>query len=741
MCLLKEHVKIIGRRRFYWRRKDRQGGQMDKIFAFLIKHKWIVIGFFAVVSVAALIGVSAVETNFDISAFMPENADSVEGSAIEEEAFHTARKAYVLLEDKENWHVLALQEDIKAMDGVKDVEWMDDMLDVYTPEAFLSEEALEKYKKGNATILVVELVEFDEEAVNAAITDITAMMQEGEYFGGQPVVLDELRITIGAEMPVYLIIAGAILIVLLAVSLSSYIAPLLCILNIGVAILLNYGTNFIAKNEVSFLTIAIAAVLQLAVSMDYSIFLIHRFEEEMEKHGGDTKGAMVTAMRTTLTAISSSALTDCAGFLALIFMHNQIGADLGIVLAKGVAISLVVSVTLLPCLMMVMHKLGKRRHRVLMPSLKKVAKPLVKMRYVLVAVVIVASVPMIIASNRLEYYYTTEDFMPDDTPPVVATRKIGETFGSTDAVNVIYKQEMNVFERDAMAEIEALPGVRETEGLSSNASLGTPELFLPDELKEAYIGGEYRRFSVTMERNMNNDKLFGTIDDIRAIADETLGESYVTGGHAGAADMASTAEWDNMVVELLTMAFIFVILLIAYRSLLVPVFLVLVIKAAIYINMGIGYFMGEELVFLTPVLVGAIQLGATVDYAILFTSRYFEFRHKAVSAKQAVTQTIAAASRPMMTSVLTFFFTTLSITIVSSLKATREITGVVGRGALISYAVIIFALPALFVLFDKPLRATTWEFIKARRIQKGSATRRSKGKRKLPKGDDSYETV
>ena len=195
-----------------------------------------------------------------------------------------------------------------------------------------------------------------------------------------------------------------------------------------------------------------------------------------------------------------------------------------------------------------------------------------------------------------------------------------------------------------------------------------------------------------------------------AAAGGALGEVYVTGSYAGAADMASTSAWDTVAVEFISMAFIFTILLIAYRSLLVPVFLVLVIKAAIYINVGINYFTGEEMIFLTPVLVGSIQLGATVDYAILFTSRYFEFRHKILDAKQAVTQTISAAARPMLTSVLTFFFATLSITVVSSVKATREIATVVGRGALISYAVILFALPVLFILFDKPLMAATWEF-------------------------------
>lgn len=696
---------------------------LDKFFAFLIKHKIIVIVVFAVLSAAAFIGVSQVETSFDISAFMPGNANSVAGSSIEEEEFSTADKAYILLEDKQNWHVLKLKEDIAQLEGISSVEWMDETLDVYTPEAFLSQDALENYKKGNATILIVTFTEGDEDVVNAAIADIGALMGEGEYFGGQPVVLDELRILIGEEMPVYLMIAGVILIGLLAISLSSYIAPILCMVNIGVAILLNYGSNFMIKENVSFLTIALAAVLQLAVSMDFSIFLIHRFEEDLQKNGGsDVTGAMSSSIRTTLTAISSSALTDCAGFMALVFMQNQIGADLGIVLTKGVLISLITSVTLLPCLILLTYKFGKKSHRVLIPSFKKIAKPLVKSRYVLIVLVIILVIPMILATGRQEYYYTAENFMPEDTKPIVATEKIGETFGMTDAVNVLYKKEMSVYERDAMDAIAKLDHIREVGGLSDNVPIGVPESFLPEAAKDAYVGENYRRFTVTTERDLDNKTLFGTVDAIRDTAGEILGEVYITGGHASASDMASTAARDNRVVELLTMGFIFVILLIAFKSMLVPVFLVMVIKAAIYINIGISYFAGEEMIFLTPVLVGAIQLGATVDYAILFTSRYFEIRHKSVTARQAAIDTISSASKPMLTSVLTFFFTTLSITVVSSIKATVEVSAVIGRGSLISFAVIMFALPALFVLFDKPLRATTWEFRKAKKIRNKGMT-------------------
>ena len=686
---------------------------MNRFFIFLVKHKFFVIAFFLLICIPAFAGIGLVETNYEIATFMPEDANSVAGTNIEEVEFSTSTKGYILLEDEENWEVMALIERIETISGVSGVDWMDDTLDIYTPESFLSEDALAQYKKGNATILIVEFSEgVSQQVTDSAIQEISDLMEQGEYFGGSPVVINELRTLLEQEQFVYLILAGGILVALLAVSLSSYIAPILCIINIGIAILLNYGTNFLVKDQVSFLTVAIAAIFQLAVSMDYSIFLIHRFEEDLQLLGGDVNQAMVSSMQATLTAISSSALTDCAGFVALIFMQNQIGADLGIVLSKGVIISLIVSITFLPCLMLATYKLGKKKHRVLLPSFKKLSGPLVKYRYILLGAVIVILIPMVIASQHQEYYYTTEEFMPEDTDPIIATQKIGEIFGTTNTVNVLYQKDQAVFEQSAIEAIEAIDNIRSVSSISDSVETGVPESFLPDALKNAYIGDEYRRFTVTVEQDLNNDDLFSTIENLRSVAGEYLGEVYVTGSYAGATDMASTSEWDNVVVEFISIAFIFVILLIAYRSLLIPVFLVIVIKAAIYINVGINYMTGEEMIFLTPVFVGSIQLGATVDYAILFTSRYFEFRQKTLDASRAVLQTIQAAIRPMLTSVLTFFFATLSITIVSSIKATREIATVVGRGALISFVVILFALPALFILFDRPLMMTTFQFRK-----------------------------
>ncbi|MDD5016827.1 MAG: MMPL family transporter [Eubacteriales bacterium] len=686
---------------------------MNRLFSFLIKHKYWVIAFFVLICIPAVMGMRLVGTNFEISTFMPGDANSVTGSIISEEEFSTAMRAYVYLKDKENWQTLALKERIESIDGVYKVDWMDDVLDIYTPEEFLSKSALEQYKKGNATILITEFGEdVAQEVTDSAIRQISDLMEDGEYFGGQPVVLNEMRELLDNEQAVYLIIAGGILIILLAISLSSYMAPLLCIINIGIAILLNYGTNFIIKDEVSFLTMGIAAILQLAVSMDYSIFLIHRFEEDLQVLNGDVDASMVSSMRATLTAISSSAMTDCAGFIALIFMQNAIGADLGLVLSKGVIFSLIVSITFLPCLILATYKAGKKKHRVFLPSFKKLSGPLIKYRYVLLALVIVILIPAFIANGQQDYYYTTEEFMPDDTEPIIATKLVGETFGTTDSVYVLYKKDMAAYEPAAIEAIESICNIREVGGISDSVQVGIPESFLPEELKDAYIGEQYRRFTVTLERDLGNDALFSAIGSIRDTAGEYLGEVYLTGAYASAADMASTAEWDNVAVEFISMAFIFIILLIAYRSLLIPVFLVIVIKAAIYINVGINAFFGDPMIFLTPVLVGSIQLGATVDYAILFTSRYFEFRHKVLDAKEAVRQTMIAAVRPMLTSVLTFFFATLSITLVSSIKATREIATVIGRGALISLVVILFALPALFIAFDKALMATTLEFRK-----------------------------
>ena len=647
------------------------------------------------------------KTSFDIAVFMPGDANSIAGTAIEEQEFSTAARAYVLLDDKENWQMVALKERIGQVKGVSSVSGMDDVLDIYTPEAFLSEEALSEYKQGGAMILIISFSgEADSGEVNAAISEITSLMEDGEYFGGAPVIFSELRALLDEEQFLYLLIAGGILILLLFISLPSYLAPLLCIFNIGVAILFNYGTNFLVRGQVSFLTVAIGAILQLAVSMDYSIFLIHRFEEERAA-GGSLEAVMSRAMRATLTAISSSALTDGAGFVALMFMQNLIGMDLGLVLCKGVIFSLLISLTFLPCLILATYGLGKREHRMLIPSFKKLSGPIVKYRYIFLAIAVIAIVPAIIVYGKQGYYYTSDNFMPGDTASIIATEKISETFGTTETVNVLYPKDQATMEPKAIEAIKAIENIRDVTGISDTVETGIPESFWPEALKTAYIGEDYRRFTVTLESGLDNAAIFAAVDGVRDAAQQVFGEAYVTGSYATATDMASTAARDNMLVEIISAIFIFVIVMIAFKSLAIPVLLVLVIKAAIYINVGINYFTGQEMIFLTPVFVGAIQLGATVDYAILLTSRYLEFRSRTLDAKAAMRQAIGAATRPMLTSVLTFYLATLSITLISSIKATREIATIVGRGALISFVVIMFMLPALFVLFDRPVCATT----------------------------------
>jgi len=690
---------------------------MNSLFRFFVRHKYLVIACVLLACGASVLGIPLEKTSFEMSDFMPKGANSAAGGEIEAREFSSCAQGYLLLENKENWRAEALKKRIEAIDGVKSVQWMDDTLDIYTPEAFLSEDVLSRFKKGDCTIMVISFEggsrsDFSEDAVS----EIGSLLEDGEYFGGQPVILSELRQTLHREQRLYLLIAGAILLGILAVSLSSYMAPLLCILNIGIAIVLNYGTNFLVRSQVSFLTVAIAAILQLAISMDFSIFLIHRFEEDLKNGGGNVSMAMVSSMRATLTAISSSALTDCAGFAALMFMQNQIGLDIGIVLCKGVVFSLITSLTFLPCAILATYGVGKRSHRVLMPSLGRLSDPLIKYRFVLLGVAAAALIPGIIGSQNLRYYYTSDKFMPEDAKPIVATEKISDTFGTTDTVHVLYRRTYAGEEEAAVRQIGALDSVREVSAYSNSEAAAVPDAFIPDAFKDAYIGDTYRRFTVTLRGGLDNDTLFAAIGDIRGIARSHFGDdSYVTGSYASAADMASTAKTDNMAVDVISVLFIFLIVMAAFKSLLIPVFLVAVIKAAIYINVGWGFYFGEDMIFITPVLVNSIQLGATVDYAILFTSRYVEFRWQSGDAKTAVRQAIAASTKPMLTSVLTFYFATLSITTVSSIKATREIASVVGRGALISFVVIMFALPALFILFDRPLRATTFSLRERRK--------------------------
>jgi predicted RND superfamily exporter protein len=572
---------------------------------------------------------------------------------------------------------------------------------------FMQPEVREMFLHGDSALLQVYFRENSRaESTMEAVKMIRNIIGDGTLFGGEPAIMYDMQETTSREMLYYIIIGFTTIFLILSASMTSFIEPLLFLVSVGVAVVLNLGTNVI-KGEISFVTASIAAVMQLGISMDYSIFLLHRYEEEKKKYP-DVKDAMVSAISKTFISVLSSALTTIAGFIALMAMKNGIGSDLGFVLAKGILLSLVVTMSVLPCLILIFGKYAdKHRHKPLIPSFEKSSRWLVKLRWVFLAIIIIVAVPSFLAQRNLDYYYSTRYYLPESARSVKDTNEISSVLGVNEYAYVIIPDEGRSAERQVMDRILSIPAVDSVSGLSEQVDAGIPDTYIPDELKGTYVKDGYRYFQVMLSTPADDPETFRAIDTIRETLGESFNEYYVTGSPALTRDLAGLVDKDMRNVSIVSISLILLIVAFSFMSLSIPFILVLAIELAIWINLSIPYFQGTAVSSITSIVISAIQLGATVDYAILFTSRYRENIGVIGNRLEAIRQTIADTGRSILTSALTMIAATLGIAFIASIKTTGELTLMIARGAAISMAMIFFGLPSLFMIFGKLIDRTT----------------------------------
>ncbi|SFP69957.1 hypothetical protein SAMN05444406_102132 [Caldicoprobacter faecalis] len=683
-----------------------------------MKHRKAVLALFLALLISSVFGIFLTRENYDILSYMPNYLNSRKGEEILEENFNLSGQAFLVVKDREMWEVKDIKSRIEAVDGVKDVIWVDDFEDIILPMEFMNPDIRENFFSGRSTILQIQFVDnARSESTMRAINEIRKIIDRDMLFGGEPVIMNDLKVITSKEMVYYMVIAVISIYLILSASMTSFIEPLLFLVSIGIAILLNMGTNII-KGEISFITASIAAVMQLGVSMDYSIFLLHRFEEERQKHP-NIDDAMVAAMSRTGVPVMGSALTTIAGFVALMFMKNGIGRDLGFVLAKGIIFSLLMNITVLPCLILMFSKYADRhRHQPIIPTFKRVSRWIVRFRWVFLVIIIVLAVPSFLAQRNLQYYYSIEHYLPENSRAAVDTDKIRESFMNTEVVYVVIPDEGAIKEKELIDRIEALDAVDSVAALSQQVDVTIPENFIPGDIRERYVKGNYRYFEVRLLTPADDPRTFEAVDRIREAAGEVFDEYYVTGSPALTRDLAGLVEADNRMVSIISIGLILAIIGFSYMSLSLPFLLVLVIEMAIWINLSIPYFQGITVSSLTPIVIGAIQLGATVDYAILFTSRYKENRERIKDRLEAIRQTIEDTGRSVLTSALTMIAATLGIALIASIKATGELTMMIGRGAAISMAVIFLGLPSVFLIFDRLIGWTTKSWARAGKASK-----------------------
>lgn len=545
-----------------------------------------------------------------------------------------------------------------------------------------------------------------------AIEELRDVTDKQCYIAGMSAVVTDTKSMSEKETPIYVLVAVLLVCVVLAIFMDSFLVPVLFMVSIGMAIVYNLGTN-IFLGEVSYITKALAAVLQLGVTLDYSIFLWHSYKEEKEKNPGDHKEAMAVAIGNTLTSVVGSSITTVAGFIALCFMSFTLGLDLGIVMAKGVIFGVIGCVTILPSLILTFDKaLEKTMHKEIMPNFDKPARWIVKHSWLFLIVFLGLLYPAIYGYNHTKVYYDLSDTLPDKLNCSQANKLLAKNFDKTNSIYMILA-DTNLSKDDSIAmidEIKELDGISTAMSLDSVVGAELPTEMLPDSLVSELKGNEYQIMMISTNYAIASDEINDQIDKVDEIAKKYDAKSMVIGEAPCTKDLITITDKDFKTVSIVSIAAIFVIIFFVLKSISLPVILVAAIEFAIFVNMGIPYFTGTSIPFISSVVIGTIQLGATVDYAILMTTRYKRERAAGESKKEAISIALGTSIPSIIVSALGFFAATFGVGMIASVDMISSLCILMARGAIISMLVVIFILPSLFVLFDKLIINTSIGF-------------------------------
>ncbi len=691
---------------------------MIRLFDWVIRRKRPLIILFSLAAVVCGFLMLGVGQNYDMSKYLPGDSDSKKGIEILESEYSYNGTAVLMLEGKSIAEVLKIKEQIKDIGGVKRVVWLDDVADIKQPIEFIDEEIKDEYITENSALLRIIFSGSDyTQSTRDAIDGIRELLGGDAAISGNAIDAKIMVSSISGNIMTGIIIALAIVLIILLVTTNSFIEVLLFLITIGVAILLNMGTNFIF-GEISYMTFACAAILQLAVSMDYSIFLLHRYEFERQTESDPAK-AMAKAARSSLSSILSSGMTTIVGFIALIFMSYTIGADMGLVLAKGIVFSLLCVMILLPALTVGFTKaIDKTKHRRLLPNMKKVQHLLDgKAKYAVIALLIIVSVICFMAQNNNTYLYSTNNV--GDEKQNAINEKIKAEFGESNEYVVLVPNGNEVAEYGMASDIERLPYVRSVQGLYSYINPTVPDAVVPESVKDEFISENYSRYIVDVNAGIETQKAFDAVTEIRQTASKWFEGSYVTGASPVIFDIQNATSGDFSLVTWLSILFVGVILLLTFRSITLPVILMFIIEASIWINMSFPYFSGEPMIFIGYMVISAVQLGATIDYAILMTSYYLEGR-KTLDRKEASEYAAEKAGMSIVMSSLVLSSAGFVVAATFNQQAMSQLGSLIGRGALLSGFLTIFVLPQVLILLDKVIQKTSFIKLFKRRTNKNA---------------------
>ena len=678
----------------------------------VVKLRYVILALAIVLLIPSAIGMQKTKVNYDVLIYLPKDIETMVGQDLLVDEFGTGAVSMLVAEDQTLSETAAMKAEVEKVDHVKSVIWYDSFMDLSIPVEVLPEKVQEAFFNGDATIMfVIYDTTSSQEETMKAVEDIRLVLNDHAYLAGITGITTDTRDLADAEEPVYVGIAVALALLIGALTMDTFLAPVFFLLSIGCAILYNLGTNYYL-GQVSYITKALASVLQLGVTMDYSIFLWHSFKENQAEMGDDRE-AMARAIAQTIQSVVGSSVTTIAGFVALCFMSFTLGMDIGVVMAKGVVFGVISCVTILPAMILVFDKLiEKTRHRPIIPKLSALPGFVARhYRGILIAFCLIW-IPAVWGYVHTQVYYELDTSLPKDLPSIVANQKLSEDFDMAVTHILLVDADVEPAKVQEMCkEMKSVDGVKSVLGIDAVLGSQIPRQLLPDKLRSELMSEDYQMMVITSSYKTASDEVNAQITELNEILDRYDKGGMLIGEAPLTKDLISVTAHDFNVVNWVSIGFIFLIIFFVFRSVSLPILLVVVIEFAIFINMGIPGFTGTRLPFVASIVIGTIQLGSTVDYAILMTSRYQAERHSGRSREESVEIAHRTSIQSIIVSAFCFFGATFGVGLYSNISMISSLCILMARGALISMAVVLLVLPAVLLLCDGVIVRTSMHFL------------------------------
>lgn len=699
---------------------------IDKMARGIAKHPKTVLIVCLILLIPSIICYLNTFVNYDILSYLPEDLNSVQGEHILDKTFNNAASAIVVIENEDQKTAVKLKEEISEIDGVSNVMWVDDIADISIPEDVLPDDLKNVFysKDGNATLMMVQFTQGGaSESTMDAIKSIRKCMNKNMFMSGVSTIMYDTKALADAQAPLYVVIAIVLALIVLMFTLKSYVLPFVLLMALCTAVVYNMGTN-IFFGQISYITQCIAAILQLGVTMDYSVFLMDRYEEEC-KHNDDRTMAMASAISSTFVSLAGSSLTTVFGFLALCFMSFKLGLDIGLVMAKGVLLGVITVVTFLPALILLLDdKIEKTRHKSLVPHFGKLNEFTLKHRRVIAIIFLLLIIPAYGASKSVNVYYNMDKALPSDLASIVSLHEMKDKFNMATTHFIIVSDDIPSQKLEAMEqEIEDVDGITNVVAMNEFLGSAIPADMIPDDIRNICIKDGYQLMMVNTSYATATDEENAQIDTLKSIVLKYDPNGYLTGEGAMTKDLVDVTNRDFIITNIISVAAIFILIAIIFKSISIPVILVASIEIAIFINESFSFMFGETIPFIAPTIIGCVQLGATVDYAILITSRFREELRKGLSKDEAIRKAANESDRSIFQSAMVFFVATFGVYLICDIEIVKSICGMLARGAIISAFIIICTLPPILYICEKLINKTSfnWRTMPKEKFKKSKA--------------------